>query len=263
VVGYTLADMKHLLALAALASIATPAHADDSKKYTLADLKALIEQKGYQEAIDHMKDISPSERKTEWIDIAGTAGAGLVTGAPDAGTKLSFMVQVEKDLPAILKSPKYLTARADAAGAAFNACFNHGDFQQCRDYALVFVDADPKNAKLTLDIAKAVRLGMSHFAAVPFFKRALAAGKPATVCADEDLSLAVVSGLGLNKTDSKVAESVAIGTTCWKQIKDAVLKELMSDSGKKGHFHDNACELVKANKAATGDVATRCAPQPN
>ena len=75
--------MKHLLALAALAALATTAHADD-RKYTLADLKALIEQKGYQEAIEHMKDIAPSERKAEWIDIAGTAGAGLITGAPDA-----------------------------------------------------------------------------------------------------------------------------------------------------------------------------------
>lgn len=256
--------MKQLLALAALASLssiaATTARADDSKKYTLADLKALIEQKGYQEAIDHIKDVSPSERKAEWIDIAGTAGAGLVTGAPDAETKLSFMIQVEKDIPAILKSPKYLTARADAAGDAFNACFNRGDFQQCRDYALVFVDADPKNAKATLGVAKAVRRGMSHFASVPFFKRALAAGKPATVCADEDLALAVVSGLGLNKEDTKLAETLAIGTTCWKDVKASVMKELMSDSGKSGRFHDNACALARTNKAATGDVATRCAP---
>ncbi len=250
--------MKHLLALAALAAIATTAHADD-KKYTMADLKALIEQKGYQEAIEHLKDISPSERKAEWIDIAGTAGAGMVTGAPDAETKLGFMIQVEKDIPAILKSPKYLTARADAAGAAFNACFDRGDFQQCRDYALVFVDNDPKNAKATLDVAKAVRRGMSHFGAVPFFKRALAAGKPATVCADEDLALAVVSGLGLEAKDERLADSQAIGTTCWKNVKDSVIKELLSDSGKKGRFHDNACALAKANKAATGDVATRCA----
>lgn len=250
--------MKHLLALTALAAFATTAHADD-KKYTMADLKALIEQKGYQEAIDHLKDISPSERKAEWIDIAGTAGAGIVTGAPDAETKLGFMVQVEKDLPAILKSPKYLTARADAAGAAFNACFDHGDFQQCRDYALVFVDNDPKNAKATLDVAKAVRRGMSHFGAVPFFKRALAAGKPATVCADEDLALAVISGLGLDEKDARLADSQAIGTTCWKNVKDAVLKELLSDSNKNGRFHDNACAVAKANKAATGDVATRCA----
>jgi hypothetical protein len=182
-----------------------------------------------------------------------------VTGAPDADTKLGFMVQVEKDLPGILKSPKYLTARADAAGAAFNACFDHGDFQQCRDYALVFVDNDPKNAKATLDVAKAVRRGMSHFASVPFFKRALAAGKPATVCADEDLALAVVSGLGLDKADTKLADTQALGTTCWKNVKDPVIKELLSDSGKKGRYHDNACALAQANKAATGDVATRCA----
>ena len=190
---------------------------------------------------------------------AGTAGAGLITGAPDAETKLLFMIQVEKDLPAILKSLKYLTARADAAGPAFNACFDRGDFQQCRDNALVFVDNDPKNAKATLDVAKAVRRGMSHFGAVPFFKRALAAGKPATVCADEDLALAVVSGLGLDAKDERLAESQAIGTTCWKNVKDSVIKELLSDSNKKGRFHDNACALAKANKAATGDVATRCA----
>jgi hypothetical protein len=30
-------------------------------------------------------------------------------------------------------------------------------------------------------------------------------------------------------------------------------------AGKKGRYHDNACALAQANKAATGDVATRCA----
>jgi hypothetical protein len=62
--GIRWACIKHLLALGALAAFATTAHADD-KKYTMADLKALIEQKGYQEAIEHMKDISPSERKAD------------------------------------------------------------------------------------------------------------------------------------------------------------------------------------------------------
>lgn len=79
------------------------------------------------------------------------------------------------------------------------------------------------------------------------------------MCADEDLALAVVSGLGLEKDDARLAESQAIATTCWKNVKDPVIKELMSDGNKKGRFHDNACALVKANKAATGDVATRCA----
>ena len=52
--------------------LASVAHADD-KKYTLADLKALVGQSAFKEAFQHLGDISPSQRTAEWVDLAAAA----------------------------------------------------------------------------------------------------------------------------------------------------------------------------------------------
>ena len=248
--------MHRLSAVAVVVAITASAHAED-KKYTLADLKALVEQKSYAEAVAHLQDVPPSERKAEYIDVAGRAAAGAVAGEADAWSKLLAMIEIEKKSPIVLKSAAYRGVRTDAAVTGFDLCFQNagGGFQQCRDYALAFVDGDPSNGKLTLQLAKVVRRGMSHFAAVPFFKRALAANKPAQVCADEDLSLAVMSGLGLKPADERLGEAKAIAGTCFANLKAELVKAI-SDSGE---LHDHACEVLQAKKALTPDQTKACA----
>ena len=248
--------MHRAAALAAVFAITSLARAED-KKYTLADLKALVEQKSFTEAVAHLQDVPPSERKAEYIDIAGRAAAGAVAGEADAWSKLLTMIEIEKKSPIVLKSASYRSVRTEGAVAGFELCFQNagGGFQQCRDYALAFVDNDPTNGKLTLQLAKVVRRGMSHFAAVPFFKRALAANKPAAVCADDDLSLAVISGLGLKPADDRLAEAKAIAGTCFANLKAELVKAI-TDSGE---LHDHACEVLQAKKALTPDQTKACA----
>ncbi|MCW5804671.1 MAG: hypothetical protein KIT31_20030 [Deltaproteobacteria bacterium] len=230
--------------LACVATVATVAHADDAQKYSLADLKALVEQKSYLEAVQHLGDIAPAQRTGEWIELAGAASAGAVAGA-EADAKLGYMIEIEKMYPNVLKSPKYVAVRTDAAKPAFDGCFRRRHaFQDCHDAALKFVDADVKNAKLTLDVAKAVRLGMSHYSAVPFFKRAHAAGGKA-VCKDEDLKLAVISGLGLPDKDTRLEEAIGLTYACFDDMKAPILKELTADSG---YFHDRACDLLASRR---------------
>jgi hypothetical protein len=240
--------MTNHLPLVGLVCIAlgSSARADDKKQYSMADLKALVEQKSYREVIQHLGDIAPSERKGEWTELAGTAAAGVVSGAT-RDEKLQYMMEIEGQYPQVLKSTKYTTVRADSAREAFDTCFdNRYAFQECRDQALKFVDADPKNAKATLGVAKSVRHGMASYGAVPFFKRALAAAaKPATVCKDEDFQIAVVSGLGVPKDDSRLEESIAMTYTCWEDVKGPLMKELTADSGS---FHDRACDLFASKK---------------
>jgi hypothetical protein len=221
------------------------AHAED-KKYSMADLKALVEQKSYREVIQHLGDIAPSERKTEWTEYAGTAAAGVVSSAT-RDEKLQYMLQIEAQFPQVLKWPKYASVRGDSAREAFDTCFdNRYAFQECRDQALKFVDADPKNAKVTLEVAKSVRHGMAAYGAVPFFKRALAAAaKPAAICKDEDFQLAVVAGLGVGKDDSRLEEAIAMTYTCWDDVKAPLIKELTTESGS---FHDRACDLFASKK---------------
>jgi hypothetical protein len=248
--------MNKLLGLSVLVCFTSTSRADDNKKYSIADLKALVDSKAYQEAIQHLGDISPAERKGEWNELAGTASAGVVTDAQDE-EKLGYMVEIEKQYPAVLKSPKYVAVRTDSARRAFDACFNHRhQFQQCRDMALKFVDADPKNAKMALEVAKSVRHGMASYGAVPFFKKALDAGKPATVCKDEDFQIAIVAGFGLPDDDPKLDPAIAMAYTCFDDIKAPIIKDLTEDAG---YYRDRACAWLQSkNVRLPDDKAKHC-----
>lgn len=248
--------MNKLLGLSVVVCVASTARADDNKKYSMADLKALVDSKAYMEAIQHLGDISPAERKGEWNEIAGTAAAGAVADAQDE-EKLVYMTEIEKQYPQVLKSQKYVAVRTDSARRAFDACFNHRyAFEQCHDMALKFVDADPKNAKMTLEVAKAVRHGMASYGAVPFFKKALDAGKPATVCKDEDFQIAVVAGFGLPDSDPKLDPAIAMAYTCFEDLKAPIIKDLTDDSG---YYRDRACAFLQSkNVRLPDDKAKHC-----
>lgn len=251
--------MTKALALAGILALVSVAAADD-KRYTMADLKALVSQKSYREAVQHLGDISPSERNADWQAVAGEASAGLLAGAsPDE--KLGTMMALEQQYPVLLKSPKYSAARSEAGPAAFAACFRNGDLDTCRTAALKFVDADPTNGKLALAIAKLARLNMNSYSSVPFFKRALAANKGTAVCKDEDLSIAVIAALGLPYEDPLFVDARPIaGTTCWADLKKGILKELAANPN--GYYKTNVCDLMRGKPAKeTGDLTTLCAPK--
>src|SRR5687767_12171903 len=55
-----------LVLVIALLLLATHSEAQ-SKKYTLAELRALVDAKSYDEAIRHLGDIAPQDRKADWI----------------------------------------------------------------------------------------------------------------------------------------------------------------------------------------------------
>jgi len=233
----------HKLAILALLA-AAPAAAQSTKKYTLPELKALVDAKSYDEAIRHLGDVSPQDRKADWIDVAGKASVGFLNAAR-ADDKLDTMLAIEREYPLVLSSQLYVALRAKLAPDAFAGCFRGYNFQDCRDWALTFVDADPKNGTLQLAIAKVVRRGMSHFASVPFWKRALAANKATAVCPDDDLELAVISGLALTKDDDRLAMTNDLANACWQDLRESVQK-LTWDK----ETNANACALLKAHKEA-------------
>jgi hypothetical protein len=232
-----------LLGLLLLGFVANRAAADKDKKYTLADLKALVDSKAYDEALRHLGDITPQDRKADWIDIAGKASVGYVQAAR-ASAKLEAMLAIERSYPLVLQAQRYLTLRAQLAPEAFARCFREDDFADCRDWARDFVDADPKNGTLQLEIARVVRRGMSHEAALPFFKRALSANKPAAVCPDDDLELAVLAGLRLPSKDARIAEASAVANACWADLGESVSK--LTWEG--GDTRNNACALLRSHQ---------------
>lgn len=88
------------------------------------------------------------------------------------------------------------------------------------------------------EAAKMTRRSMNHWVAIPFFVTAQKGNS--FNCADEDLSLAVVSALNLPATGNEkiIASAKELGLTkCKKEVLPAIQKEASADS----YLFANAC----------------------
>jgi hypothetical protein len=249
--------VKHIALLVALVPVV--AHADKDKKYTLADLKALVDGKSYTEALEHLDDISPSERKADWEDLAGRAAVGAVDHAREPLQKLQLMIGIEEKFPSIVKHSKYNTVRTEVGPKGFAACFDASyDPGECRNFAIKFVDDDAANGKLALAMAKVARKGMFAYNSVPLFKRAVAANKGTATCKDEDLKLATVAALGLPGDDEQQVDGRGLANSCWGDLRAPIIAALKEDDS--GYTKTNVCEVLKAHKEVRGEIVALCAP---
>ena len=252
--------MKQAIALTLFVVASQATASADDKKFTLADLKELVAQKSYAEAVQHLSDVPPSERKTDWQDLAATAAGGYIGGLSndDLVKKVLSIEEIDEKYPQLLKNTKYTKPRAEIGLKAYTACFQL-DYatEECFQHALKYVDNDPTNADLAFKMGKIVRHNAFHYVAMPYFKRAIAIGKGGAMCKDEDLKLAVVAGLGLPKDDDKAADArtVAFGA-CFDDLKKPILDAFKAEES--GYLHDNACDPLKAKKALSADQAKGC-----
>jgi hypothetical protein len=247
----------------ALVLVASVAQADD-KKYTLADLKALVGQNAFKEAFQHLADISPSQRNAEWLDVAAAASGGVLgTVDTDDGTTISLIDQIDREYPQLLKSAKYTKPRSELGFKGIEGCFAQTNgywasygLENCVKLGLRFVDNSNQDRALALKVAKVARKSMNAYGAVPFFKRALGP-KDTAACKDEDLKLAVVAGLGLPADNANATESKAIMATCWTDLKEPVMTAFEGDS-KGGYVKQNTCDFLMAKKLLSGLNAKQC-----
>jgi hypothetical protein len=117
----------------------------------------------------------------------------------------------------------------------------------CYDALTSFVNKNPRSA---LEAAKAARLKFAHWTAVPFFAQALAANPTEKQCADADLEMAVLSGLGRPVGMPGQAGAVQLFQgQCFKALQPAIEKEVLASS-ESSYIRDAACPIIKG-KAPT------------
>jgi hypothetical protein len=252
--------MKHIGLLLAVLVTTTIASAE-KKAYTLADLKTLVSQKSYKEAVDHLSDVAPSERKADWEAVAVDAVAGYIGGLSNDNlvTKVLEIERVDGAYPVILKSAKYTKVRGEIGLKAYKGCFENSYWiDECLDHAYKFVDADAGNSDLAFKMGKLVRLNAKHWAALRYFKLALKGKGSKTMCGDEDVKLAVLSGLALPDSYDAlpIAKEVAQGA-CWDNLKKPIVDAFNEDS-ENGYVRTNACGFLKAKKALSAEQAKTC-----
>jgi len=250
--------MRHLVALAGVIALSSAAVADD-QRYTLADLKALVSQRSYGEAVQHLSDIAPRERNADWLAVAVDAASGYVGLPGEPAAKVFEIEDLDTRYPQLLTSPKYTKVRAEVGLRGYEACFaRRASLDTCIERATRFLDADASNTELAFGLAKALRRNSNPYVSVPFFKRAVAGSATSPMCKDDALRSAVLAGLGLPKDQDLASDARAIASgPCFDPLKPEILKGLDAEVPG-GPLHVNTCEFMKAKRALDASQLRSC-----
>jgi hypothetical protein len=238
------------LCAALLVTISAVAFAD--KTTTIADLRALVDQKAYEEAIGKLGDIAPTERNAEWQDLASKAATGFVNAEQDGPTKLGYILRIDSMYPTLVENASYSSVRTDVASKNYAACFDHqsrytrqSHLKNCVDVGATLVDGDPANAALALTLSKTAYHQLKDadaYLSVVLFKRAVDAAKGGATCKDADTWAVTQRGMGGNSDSDTAKAAHDISVACWSDLRKPFLAWL---GGTQGNWRKNACVVMR------------------
>jgi hypothetical protein len=156
-------------------------------------------------------------------------------------------------MPAVSQDRLVFKSLADLDKCAAENSYDTG---YCLAPLQKYAKAHPKEL---FAIGKRARLQFKHWVALQFFEPALGASPTAAKCADEDVSLAIVSGLSMPAEDdpNKIARRL-FGGKCFTAVRSAVEKEIISANGE-GYVPQHACPIF----AKKGVKISACEPKKN
>lgn len=130
----------------------------------------------------------------------------------------------------------------------FAGCTEAWGADPCLDALETYVKAQPAQA---FDAGKAVTMSLStHWAAIPFFDKALSDKADPARCADERLASSVESALSQPnraETAAGVASALKIlSSKCWNELNGRVSKRIAN--GGSGQLIENACPVFEKKK---------------
>ncbi len=138
---------------------------------------------------------------------------------------------------AVARDPMVFKSLADLDRCAANNSYDTG---VCLESLQKYAKSHPKES---FAIGKRARLQFKHWAALQFFEPGLGASPTAAQCADEDVSLAVVSGLSMpaDAAPNAIARRL-LGGKCFSSVRIMVEKEIASANGE-GYLIQHACPI--------------------
>jgi len=224
-----------------------------AKEYGMADLKALSGKGQWEELIQHIEDVPPAKRNAEWDALLERAATELLTQYSNSSGYAAFRsaeLLVER-YPTLTKSERFMTKRYAVSTTAFESCLSESyDGSECLRSMQDLLKVGSPPPDVAFKFGKLVRGKLNHHLAVPFFHRGLQ-GKPANApeCADQDLGLAVKSGLALPPAEesARLARDIA-GERCFGVLESAIVAQLKA-GGSDSFDAKNICEVLKAKGA--------------
>ena len=154
-------------------------------------------------------------------------------------------------LPTVAQDRMVFKSLADLDKCAANNSYDTG---YCLEPLQKYAKTHPKEL---FAIGKRARLQFKHWAALQFFEPALGVSPTAANCADEDVRLAIVSGLSMPAEDAPngIARRLLSGK-CFPSVRAAVEKEIVSANGE-GYLPQHACPIF----AKKGVKLSTCEPK--
>jgi hypothetical protein len=230
--------------------------------YSMKDLRALADQGAWSELATHLEDIRPGERGADWNAVLEQTATGLLEQggeANDAYNALAASDALIGRFPKLKASKPFMAKRAEVGLRAYGVCFQDNySADRCLQELTKFVATDSKNLDLAFKAGKLARLNLKHWAAAPFFAKALVERSNDRRCDDKDVALAVLSGLALPSEgyEPQYGASVKLATElCWQELKGP-LTEQMASNGE--YFRQNTCAVFKSKNALEGEAANVC-----
>lgn len=228
--------------------------------WTEADIKTLVDQKNWKQALDSAKTVPPTARTSAYNDLVAKAAIGRLAETEENPVKvLQKSQELIDDYPSLTSNKSFMEKRNSQGLKAFDECFSMDYYlAECKTLLNEFIAKDPKNGKLAMDSGMLVsRRYSTKWVAMPYFNSAL---KEATlkekVCKSPELTSAAADALRLKSGAPEIGfAKTAVFETCWKQIDGAKLAVdvLESEDGQK-----NACgEFLKKN-VLTGVRLSKC-----
>ena len=184
--------------------------------------------------------------------------------APSSGSAAERLAAIERyfpTYPSLRSSPRFLALRTAVGLDAFGRCFDEArgnpEFFRCRDGLDRFVRIPPMGAEATRDAGKIVGRKLNRAAAAPFFALALTVPRGKLVCADAELSEAVIAALGRSPDALEAKAGLALAEGCWEALKTAVVANVARESAE-SYYVRNTCPTLMKFNAVTGLRADRC-----
>ncbi len=154
--------------------------------------------------------------------------------------------------PALAQNKMVFKSLADLDTCASRNAYDTG---VCLEPLQAYAKAHPKEL---FAIGKRARLQFRHWVALQFFEPALGKSPSAAQCADEDVAMAVISGLATPTGDTPQTAALRVFSgACFAALRPAIEKELVGSRGA-GYVSRHACPVL----AAKGVALPACEPKP-
>jgi hypothetical protein len=245
------------LILLLLLLFALPLNAE-SERLDLKHLKQLVLEKKWVDAVAHLSDIAPSERDQEWRDLVEASAVGYLKALQADGTDTDTITSDLLRNFAILRySRPFMEAREEAGLHDLERCYaDYGE--SCLPRLRHFLDDDPANPALALEVAKIVAHHGKLLSSLPFFAKALTESTKGNVCQDETFQVAWIAAMSA-LTDPAQEQADTLATDyCWPALKDTLEHSLETTTA--SGFLKNACKFLKKHSALDDNTKQKCGP---